>query len=511
MDRMTRSLRVFSPYFLPDPLEGVVSVCAGFNLRNSMRRADMNALAAKDQDDAGLPLDLLDADGAAPSPPLPASSHVAIAALIMNGVANVIDMCSVSSASASASPSLSTLPTVYPSEPTASPLPSTSTSATEGPSLSSIPPTRPSKTGRNKRVTNRRRRQREDERSVEEEHQGHPATREPLSFPQRLIKKYGAVKETVKVSWFSVPEFAHAVGAFIGLRVFEAAKGAGWTAEELLKTQGFTKSFALVDSLGHIIARCIGFPPDPDWTSYCEGACAAMDQALKKMATPQNDPNGRRGLFETIYTGFSMGGGQRWPMPIDMRSVKNKRTVQDLCQDPNIQRIAHHGSTSYAFTSPKAFSFIDMVLSFVEKKIESLGLPSLFRPFPFSVFPAVTFNLGWNVWTHLHRDYNNLIFGMSHGNTPLADPETEFRKSFTQYVPGGLVRWWAYGYRTAEEFEAEDRKGWAKMRREADTRWEEACGMFSKVEDLQLDVSNYLSIIPEPESELEGPLEDENA
>lgn len=191
------------------------------------------------------------------------------------------------------------------------------------------------------------------------------------------------------------------------------------------------------------------------------------------------------------------------------------------------------------------------MLSFVEKKIESLGLPSLLRPFPFSVFPAVTFNLGWNVWTHLHRDYNNLIFGMcaihalgrydytkgghlilwdwkvviefppgttilipssavAHGNTPLADPETEFRKSFTQYVPGGLVRWWAYGYRTAEEFEAEDRKGWAKMRRDADARWEAACEMFSKVEDLQSDVSNYLSIIPEPESELKGPLEDEN-
>lgn len=251
-------------------------MCAGFNLRNSMRRADMNALAANDQDDAGLPLDLLDADGVAPSPPLPTSSHVAIAALIMKGVANVIDMCTrqtpslpatcatssasadselpssngppsastsspkTSSASVSVSPSSSTLPAVHASEPAASPLPSTSTSTTEGPSPSSIPPTRPYRTGRNKRVTNRRRRQREDERSVEEEQQSHPSTREPLSFPQRLINKYGAIKETVKVSWFSVPEFAHAVGAFIGLRVFEAAKGAGWTAEELLKTQGFT-------------------------------------------------------------------------------------------------------------------------------------------------------------------------------------------------------------------------------------------------------------------------------
>lgn len=71
-----------------------------------------------------------------------------------------------------------------------------------------------------------------------------------------------------------------------------------------------SKSFALVDGVGHIIARCIGFPPDPNWTSYCAGACAAMDTALNNMGAPQRDPNGRRGWFWTLFTGFSMGGGQ---------------------------------------------------------------------------------------------------------------------------------------------------------------------------------------------------------
>lgn len=83
---------------------------------------------------------------------------------------------------------------------------------------------------------------------------------------------------------------------------------------------------------------------------------------------------------------------------------------------------------------------------------------------------------------------------VAHGNTPLHDPETESRKSFTQYVPGGLVRWYTYGFRTEEEFEREDRMEWVRMRANADQRWKDACGMFSKVEDLYSDIVRYLPV-----------------
>ncbi|EIM79820.1 uncharacterized protein STEHIDRAFT_37630, partial [Stereum hirsutum FP-91666 SS1] len=145
--------------------------------------------------------------------------------------------------------------------------------------------------------------------------------------------------------------------------------------------------------------------------------------------------------------------------------------------------------------------------------------------FPFSIFPAVTFNLGSNVTTKLHRDFNNIIFGMcaihalgrydhtkgghlilwdwkiviefppgttilipsaavAHGNTPLHDPKNEERKSFTQYVPGGLVRWFSYGYRTEKEIKEQNPAEWLRIKAEADARWETACGMFSKVSEL---------------------------
>lgn len=169
--------------------------------------------------------------------------------------------------------------------------------------------------------------------------------------------------------------------------------------------------------------------------------------------------------------------------------------------------------------------------------IEVLGLPSLVRPFPFSIFAAVTFNLGSSVVTKLHRDFHNVIFGMcaihalgrydytkgghlilwdwkiviefppgtsilipsaavTHGNTPLADPENEERKSFTQYIPGGLVRWWSYGYRTEEQVQVQDPEEWRRLKKGSDERWKTACGMFSKVHELHSDILQHLSIVP---------------
>lgn len=143
--------------------------------------------------------------------------------------------------------------------------------------------------------------------------------------------------------------------------------------------------------------------------------------------------------------------------------------------------------------------------------------PTLKRPFWYSVWPAATFNLGKSVFTRLHRDFLNLVWSMcaihalghynpkkgghlilwewkiviefppgctilipsaavAHGNVAIRSGED--RKSFTQYCPGGLVRWFRYGRQTAENFEREDPIGWAKMKASADQRWEEACGMF---------------------------------
>lgn len=86
---------------------------------------------------------------------------------------------------------------------------------------------------------------------------------------------------------------------------------------------------------------------------------------------------------------------------------------------------------------------------------------------------------------------------VAHGNTPLADPENEERKSFTQYVPGGIVRWWSYGYRTEEQVKEQDPEEWRRLKKAADERWKSAYGMFSKVNELHSDILENLYIVPE--------------
>lgn len=70
----------------------------------------------------------------------------------------------------------------------------------------------------------------------------HPLTRGPLTFSARLVEKYGTVNvaDTLRMSWFSVPRLAHAIGAWIGLSKFKASSVSGWTAEQLMVDCGFT-------------------------------------------------------------------------------------------------------------------------------------------------------------------------------------------------------------------------------------------------------------------------------
>ena len=69
-----------------------------------------------------------------------------------------------------------------------------------------------------------------------------------------------------------------------------------------------SESFALVDAEENVLARCIGRMPG--WEVGNVEVCKAMDNAYQKMKTLQRPEDGRRGLFPTLFTGYSMGGGQ---------------------------------------------------------------------------------------------------------------------------------------------------------------------------------------------------------
>ena len=138
--------------------------------------------------------------------------------------------------------------------------------------------------------------------------------------------------------------------------------------------------------------------------------------------------------------------------------------------------------------------------------------PELQFNFAHSIYPACAMNMGPQSISFLHADGNNypglpcsidafgefdwklgghiVLFtfkvfvrfppgcvallssaGVKHGNTPIMDGETRY--SFTQFVPGDLMRWIAYGCRPAggltseerEALESEGEEGWDAQRR----------------------------------------------
>jgi hypothetical protein len=77
---------------------------------------------------------------------------------------------------------------------------------------------------------------------------------------------------------------------------------------------------------------------------------------------------------------------------------------------------------------------------------------------------------------------------LRHGNTALALGDR--RMSFTQYMAGGLHRWYEYGCRSVRTVEAstlpQDKKLVKKMRNQAKTAFREALRMWSTTTELAL-------------------------
>lgn len=243
-------------------------------------------------------------------------------------------------------------------------------------------------------------------------------------------------------------------------------------------------------------------------------------------------------------------------MPLDMKNDTNRAVAKELCADPDIRRVAQYGSSkffflsfffltdnpvfnylliscntiaAYATTVPKAFRKIDDALFDLEEQYDDLECP-----FPQSVYPTVTFNLGDDISTDIHYDFLNWTFSdcaihcfgnhdyrlgghfviwewklviqfppsatiivpsscVGHGNTPILDGK--IRKSMTQYVPGGLMRHEAYGFRTEAQLKKEDPGLWAKLKKEGPLQFGEGVDLFSTVKTLKGDIMEFLRVV----------------
>lgn len=172
----------------------------------------------------------------------------------------------------------------------------------------------------------------------------------------------------------------------------------------------------------------------------------------------------------------------------------------------------------FSFYAPKLYKHYDQNLKALLEEN-----PRLSKPFEGSVFPTCTFNCGTRVVTLDHVDSTNVPYGfcaifacgsydptkgghlvlfnlglvvqfppgstilvpsgtIRHGNTATQPHET--RQSFTQYCPGGLLRWVAYGFKPVKAVSANIKKHFDETHEQ---RRLHAVSLFSKVHELHED------------------------
>ncbi|KAF8414353.1 hypothetical protein L210DRAFT_3659486 [Boletus edulis BED1] len=271
----------------------------------------------------------------------------------------------------------------------------------------------------------------------------------------------------------------------------------------------------LLDKEGRIIGILGGRPSGDDWDGVAKEVSELLRTAESRGAKPCKQE--RRGKFVPLTFGVSYGGGQPAPGHL-CHNQHNLRVIEEIKGTKAIKRVAGFMSSCFATYSPKLFKEYHEVLG---KLFEAH--PHLKRNFSNSVFPTATFNCGDQVVTLEHVDSPNVPFGLCaifacgsydptlgghlilfdlniviefppgstilipsgtlrHGNVAVRPEET--RQSFTQFCPGGLFRWVAYGFKPASKVKEAVLQQFRDHHKE---RCHRALGLFSKVNELWED------------------------
>ncbi|KAF8121002.1 hypothetical protein EV363DRAFT_1406672 [Boletus edulis] len=270
----------------------------------------------------------------------------------------------------------------------------------------------------------------------------------------------------------------------------------------------------LVDEEDRIITVLAGRPLGDDWDEVHAEISTLLHDAGPKVGKPRKQE--RRGDYTSLSFGVSYGGGQRAPGNL-VQGECSRTVIRDISQTKAVQRAAGFMNGCFAAYAPKLYEEYRSNLSqlFAE-------YPHLEQIFPNSVFPTATFNCGPRVVTLDHVDNTNVPFGFcaifacgsydpvrgGHlilfdlglvirfppGSTILVPTSTqpnETRQSFTQYCPGGLLRWVAYGFQPVGSAKPALRRWFEEHH---DERCKRAVGLFSKLSDLQQDRQAVFSL-----------------
>lgn len=95
---------------------------------------------------------------------------------------------------------------------------------------------------------------------------------------------------------------------------------------------------------------------------------------------------------------------------------------------------------------------------------------------------------------------------VTHGNTPVA--KGEVRLSFTQFCPGGLIRWVDNGFQTQKDMERRlSKKKFLEKMKLKETRWEKGMKQICTLDELKKE---YAELKGQNQAELDLPGEVES-
>jgi len=102
------------------------------------------------------------------------------------------------------------------------------------------------------------------------------------------------------------------------------------------------------DDEKHLMAILAGQPDE--WQGVNSACMAEMDRARERLGTA-GETSGRRGVFSTVGTGVSFGGGQRCPMNFSNKGLRGE-VIDHLNQQTCFQRIAGFQSCKHVCYFP---------------------------------------------------------------------------------------------------------------------------------------------------------------
>ncbi|KAJ3502793.1 hypothetical protein NLJ89_g8723 [Agrocybe chaxingu] len=348
---------------------------------------------------------------------------------------------------------------------------------------------------------------------------GHQTRPEVISAHMKIAEP---IKTSIDLS--SLPSTQPAYTAKRQTREELAEADMTHTAEELI-TDGFRYvpwenngvRLLVAGDEKKVFGAVVGQPKGDSWREAVEAVTQLMLKEGAQANFAHKEQHHRRGHFPATNVGTTHS--QSSEEPFNLNNGQHSGMVERLLADENVQRVAAFASASFRLVAPRIYSQYKTTLDKLFEK-----MPLLRRIFPKSVFPTCAFNFGPRVCTSKHRDVLNCPYGLcaiqalgyfdstkgghvilwepkliielppgaiifipsaviTHSNTPVRDGE--IRLSFTQYCPGGLIRFVDHGFRLERDIKANDKKYYAEICRERPYRWKKALSLLSTLSELR--------------------------